>query len=1084
MSFDTDVEKYLRSMQKEYIAARRGGQHTAELSFRNPMHMLFQDISHTISPDTNFDIILEPRNQGRMGRPDWRIQNHDSLGVYGYIEAKGPTAEHFDISPYKSQIDKYLSLGHKLIITDGIEFIFCFDKNPVAIELFDKNSMNTDDWTRLAVDYRFKFYMEKFFVNPAPQQLDENHLVELVAVRTRNLADDILRYADLSPDEAIDEDERQVISLLSGLKEIVYNHNDSSLRKGKVFADFTAQVVMFCLLYAHRVFCLSADSAIEKERKIKNYVYGNITEGESMLPFRRLMLYLRDNADSGAYICRWVDECISFLSYVQMTNWQLLNPDYHRLFEIFLSKYDAQSRFDYGAYYTPKILADFVVGLTNRIITDTFNGASIYSDGNYIIDPCCGTGAFLESFVEHDEHDGAYNLCGFEILPAPYMLANYRMSLLARQRRSNNRHITNILLANTLSNCVFGEEANENSIEGQELSLANRLSNMPLKLIISNPPCSDSRRGKVTEEFSVINELMEDFRPPTFERRPRQNIQKQINNSFMQFIRWSCKKLLDCKNHSVLSLVVPLSFLEGESYKYARKYLTEHFSSIWAIVVDADARTGVRSDSLFHTLQGRAVIILTRKYGETANIQHFKFIDFSHGSRREKEELLGYDIDKILEMFVEYSISANTYALMPTRPFNENLYEKFWPISDSNNGKAIFMNQCSGSKMAPTALLTHVNAALLKRRSREIREGGVNVANQWIGQQDKKVPESKIRAFCQALSSLPESISLENLLTDSIRPCSFRPYVNSNVLLCDSIFSHLARVGGGGTRIRPEIRRMYDTEGTIGFSLSHAPKDLDESLGQFVSFCWYFPDNDLSRRGNGHIYLNQYVDSNGRNVITNISEDILENLAKETNLPRFECSRKVVFYCYAILCSQVYLDEFYGALFVVNQSDRRARIPIVKDVETFLNVADIGESIAMLERKDFCVENVLSFNYEEIIKKLPKGFKLEHSKSAARNPFDEENEKLNLRDELSGHVLSIDCPVALQNFTVSGYNVVKDCWLKFHSYRYTHCDFMASDLKELLDLLNILQVQTLYVAKIDEIVHRIIDGQIHLLSPV
>ena len=126
MAFDADMKKYLKSMQHEYIAAKEGGQHTAELSFRNPMHEMFRDISHSLNPSAEFDIILEPRNQGRMGRPDWRIQNHKSLGVYGYIEAKGPSPESFDIRPYKSQVGKYLKLWHKLVITDGIDFVFCF----------------------------------------------------------------------------------------------------------------------------------------------------------------------------------------------------------------------------------------------------------------------------------------------------------------------------------------------------------------------------------------------------------------------------------------------------------------------------------------------------------------------------------------------------------------------------------------------------------------------------------------------------------------------------------------------------------------------------------------------------------------------------------------------------------------------------------------------------------------------------------------------------------------------------------------------------------------------------------------------
>ena len=280
-----------------------------------------------------------------------------------------------------------------------------------------------------------------------------------------------------------------------------------------------------------------------------------------------------------------------------------MNPDYHQLFELFLSKYDAKSRFDFGAYYTPKILADFVVKLTNYIVSVNFSGKSIYDDGNTIVDPCCGTGSFIEELMRQDSGDGSYNLCGIEILPAPYMLANYRMAVLEKQngKRRNN---VNIILANTLNNSVFNGEANEDSIEGKELIQANKISSRPLKLIIGNPPCSDTLRQNISEDFSIINDLMADFRPPLELRRGRQNIQKQINNPFMQFLRWSCKKLLDSHNHSVLALVVPLSFLEAESYKYARKYLCEHFSDVWAIAVDADARTGARSDSLFHTLQG------------------------------------------------------------------------------------------------------------------------------------------------------------------------------------------------------------------------------------------------------------------------------------------------------------------------------------------------------------------------------------------------------------------------------------------------------------------------------------------------
>lgn len=395
---------------------------------------------------------------------------------------------------------------------------------------------------------------------------------------------------------------------------------------------------MFCLLFAHRVICSSEDTPTQKAEKIRSYAYNDVADGEALLPFRNLMVYLRDHAGDGMFIGQWVDECIAFLSFVQMTDQQLQNPDYHRLFELFFNKFDKQARFDYGAFYTPKLLAEFVVRFVGKVVADHFDGATIYDDGNTIIDPCCGTGSFLEQIVAHDEGDGAYNLCGFEILPAPYMLANYRMSLVEQHYRKQNLH-PSIILANTLSNYLLNDDANARSIEGQELIRAKELSSRPLKLIIGNPPSSDSNRSNVSEEFSQIIDLMEDFRPPVENRRGRQNIQKQINNPFVQFLRWSCEKLLASDNHSVLALIVPLSFLEAESYKYARKYLVEHFSNVWAIAIDTDARTGIRGDSIFMTMQGRAIIVLTRKYGEDNNASEINYADISRERRSEKEAI-------------------------------------------------------------------------------------------------------------------------------------------------------------------------------------------------------------------------------------------------------------------------------------------------------------------------------------------------------------------------------------------------------------------------------------------------------------
>ena len=181
MAFDATVKNYLRAYQSEYNTALHSGQHTAELSFRVPMHNLFTQLARDLNPMGNYNVILEPKNQGRMGRPDWRIQDSVSFGVYGYIEGKGPSSEPFDTTTYQNQIDRYLTLGHKLIITDGIDFVFCFTETPTVVSIIDKSRMNAADWSRLPINPLFRFFMEQFYADPAPQRVDEEKLVELVA---------------------------------------------------------------------------------------------------------------------------------------------------------------------------------------------------------------------------------------------------------------------------------------------------------------------------------------------------------------------------------------------------------------------------------------------------------------------------------------------------------------------------------------------------------------------------------------------------------------------------------------------------------------------------------------------------------------------------------------------------------------------------------------------------------------------------------------------------------------------------------------------------------------------------------------
>ena len=287
----------------------------------------------------------------------------------------------------------------------------------------------------------------------------------------------------------------------------------------------------------------------------------------------------------------------------------------------------------------------------------------------------------------------------------------------------------------------------------------------------------------------------------------------------------------------------------------------------------------------------------------------------------------------------------------------------------------MFKNHCSGIKLGGTSLLTNVKDGMLRRRSRDIMNSGIEAAVLWTkGSGQKKAEDKKILDFQARLQKIGNPKQVDSFIIERSTSYSFRPFLTTRLFLWKELLQDWKDVGGGGTRYRGEIMKAYSSEDTIGFSVAHAPKDLDSDLGQFVSFCWYYPDNDLCSRGNGHIYMNQYPEETG--MESNINEELLIDITQMFGLKKKEAEKRILFYAYAVLCSQVYLEKFRGVLYTPNQSDERARVPFVADKDLFLNLSTYGEKIANLEKIDHDVENILGYDYETICNSIPKDFKI------------------------------------------------------------------------------------------------------------
>lgn len=1057
MTFQQIAEQYFKELKKEISVGTSSGEATDELSYRTSLDNFFKNVSAKI--DGKIHTIPEPKNQGKLGRPDWRFHNSESMGVYGYVEAKGlDQSAEINISSYESQIERYLVLENPVILTDGIDFVLFTPDGKHKIFSLCKKPIN---WEKPELNFEIEVLFKTFFRKVGYRKVTENQLVHEVAIRAKLLSSELFELLDLEDDMADSKAEGITIKLLKELKSTAEQSHDKSLIDNTVFAGFIAQILAFGLLYAHRVVDKSCKSPKDKYEKIHDFWFSCIEKdySDKLIPFKTLVTELKTELDSElSRMGIWYDDLRRLLAHIQLTNEQIELPDFHELYEIFLSVYDPKTRFDYGAYYTPRSLAFYTVNLVKAVIKKSLPNLKLENTKHKIIDPCCGTGTFIEAMFEKFKPLSGSSIIGFEILPAPYALAHYRMAMLEEKYPDNIK----IILTNTLSDNLFEEvKINEDDSDIsvlllQEQQVAYQLANPPLTIIIGNPPSSD-KKIQPENEGEVIKELMEDFKPTASKRKARQNIQKQLKNDFVKFLRWSVDRA-EKSIPSVFALIVPSTFAKHPTYKFARKYLSEKVSDLWVLEFDTDNRTGAEGSNVFKTLQGRLVLVGVLKKELSKNIG-INYKSISSLSRKEKHEF--FNSEPTLTGWTTIKELDENFLFKPKGDYDQEVYNRFWAITnDKDDG--IFLRHCSSLKLAPTHLLVHASEGQLKRRSKFIAKyenDYETIKEKWYSGQQKTPPASKINDSIR--NGLEKAVTAQNIFK-----YSYRPFLEMFVLLDEKLLDELGNMEGGGTRDRPEIRAAYKNRNVFGFAVAPAPEDLGEELHKFSSFCWNVPDNDLSTRGNAHIFCNYFPDYKKKKgwdskVKTNINPTLLTALSKQFNIKEEKLINPLTFYSYAILSSDFYLDEFKGKLF--NVAGEWASIPITSDRNLFLAVSKFGKRLAEIESGEFRVKT----EKEELME-------LEYHK------YKVETDNISFLDE-KGNLLKkyVDIDEDVLQFEVSGYNVVRE-WLKLHSYPYYRKKMEQDEIKEFHTLLSKINLYKNTVVKLDKLVEKILNGKLLL----
>ena len=266
-------------------------------------------------------------------------------------------------------------------------------------------------------------------------------------------------------------------------------------------------------------------------------------------------------------------------------------------YEPFLEEFDPALRKQLGVWYTPAEVVRYMVARVDRALKDDLGIADgLAADNVYVLDPCCGTGAYLAETLKriaanlHGRGLGALagarvkqaateRVFGFEIMPAPFVVAHLQVGLtmqaLDAALSDDGGERAGVFLTNALTGW---EPTPQKPLPFPELEderdRAERVKqDTPVLVILGNPPYNGFAGMAVDEE----RELSQAYRAVRDVRKPEG---QGLNDLYVRFFRMAERRIAEKTGRGVVCFISNYSWLDGLSFTGMRERYLDAFDAI------------------------------------------------------------------------------------------------------------------------------------------------------------------------------------------------------------------------------------------------------------------------------------------------------------------------------------------------------------------------------------------------------------------------------------------------------------------------------------------------------------------------
>ena len=639
----TAVEEYFAELRR--IRATGGG--TSELSYYLPLGNLLNAVGGSLRPKVY--CVSQLAQQG-AGHPDFGLyaarqvqsgkpkQGQTPEG--GVVEVK-PVGDDAWITADSAQVSRYWGLYRLVLVTNTRDFVLLGEDahgQPARLETFRLAAS--------AADFEAKLQHPRAFANATSPALAEylgralSHRATLA--EPRDLARLLASYArdGLARVEASGE-ASSLSAVRSALEEGLGVHFEGE-RGAAFFRSTLVQTLFYGVFSAWVLWARQTPapagpfdwrtSVWHLRAPIMQALFQQVT-GPGQLQSLDLVEVLDwtaaalDRVDREAFFARFNEgEAVPYF------------------YEPFLEAFDPALRKQLGVWYTPPEVVRYMVARVDRALKDDLGiEDGLAAENVYVLDPCCGTGAYLAETLKRIaanlrgkglgaltgarvKQAATQRVFGFEIMPAPFVVAHLQVGLTMQALDAPLSEDGNERAGVFLTNALTGwEPKTQKPLPFPELEeerdRAERVKqDTPVLVILGNPPYNGFAGVAIDEEW----DLLEAYRRP---KRVNLGGARGLNDLYVRFFRMAERRIAEKTGQGIVCFISNYSWLDGMSFSGMRERYLDAFDSISIDCLNGDKyKTGKvtpdgRPDpSVFSTTEdpvgiqvGTAITTLIRK---------------------------------------------------------------------------------------------------------------------------------------------------------------------------------------------------------------------------------------------------------------------------------------------------------------------------------------------------------------------------------------------------------------------------------------------------------------------------------------